>query len=182
MEEIKTAHDMAPLSLVINLSYSRSFLLADDYENCMITAKDQIDLYPRYASHYVTLGYALLGQNKNDEAVAAFEKAVDLERTGQTLSALGFAYAISGKPSKAITLVKELEQRYPSHKALGREIAAVYAGLGNYDKTFSWLEADLRSRSTELSTIRYLPPFRSMRNTPQFQDLLSRMGLSSKLD
>jgi hypothetical protein len=110
------------------------------------------------------------------------ETLIDLERTGQTLSALGFAYAISGKPSKAITLVKELEQRYSSHKALGREIAAVYAGLGNYDKTFSWLEADLKSRSTELSTIRYLPPFRSMRNTPQFQDLLSRMGLSSKLD
>ena len=112
----------------------------------------------------------------------ASETLINLESTGQTLSALGFAYAISGKPSKAITLVKELEQRYSSHKALGREIAAVYTGLGNYDKTFSWLEADLKSRSTELSTIRYLPPFRSMRNTPQFQDLLSRMGLSSKLD
>jgi serine/threonine-protein kinase len=73
--------------------------------------------------------------------------------------------------------VKELEQRYASRQALGREIAAVYAGLGDQDKAFSWLEKDFNSRSTELSTISYLPPFDPIRETPRFQDLLRRMGL-----
>jgi len=178
--EITKARDLAPVSLVINVSYSRSFLLTNDYEHCMIATKDLIELYPRYSSNYVTLGYALLGQSKKGEAIAAFEKAVELERTGQTLSALGYANAISGRLSKAIILVKELEERYSRHEALGREIAAVYAGLGNYEKAFSWLEIDFESRSTELSTIRYLPQFNAMRDTPRFQDLLRRMGLLAK--
>jgi serine/threonine protein kinase/Tfp pilus assembly protein PilF len=177
IKQIQTARDLAPVSLVINVSYSRSFLLIDDYEGCLTATKDLIGLYPQYSSNYVTLGYALLGQDKKDEAIAAIEKAVELERTGQTLSALGYASAISGRSSKAITLVKELEQRYSRREALGREIAAVYAGLGNYEKSFSWLENDFQSRSTELSTISYLPPFNSMRETPRFQDLLRRMGL-----
>ena len=177
IEQIQKARDLAPVSLVINVSYSRSFLLIKDYENCLTATKDLIGLYPQYSSNYVTLGYALLGQDKKDEAIAAFEKAVELERTGQTLMALGYASAISGKPEKANALVKELEQRYASRQALGREIAAVYAGLGDQDKAFSWLEKDFNSRSTELSTISYLPPFDPIRETPRFQDLLRRMGL-----
>jgi len=177
IEQIKTARDLAPVSLVINVSYSRSFLLINDYENCLKATKDLIGLYPQYSSNYVTLGYALLGQDKKDEALAAFEKAVELERTGQTLMALGYASAISGSTEKANALVNELEQRYPRREALGREIAAVYAGLGDHEKAFSWLEKDFESRSTELSTISYLPPFNSIRETPRFQELLRRMGL-----
>ncbi len=180
IEQIKTARDLAPVSLVINVSYSRSFLLLNDYEACLTATKDLIDLYPQYSSNFVTKGYALLGQDRKDEAIAAFEKAVELERTGQTLSALGFAYGISGRSSKAMDLIAELEQRYPGHKALGREVAAVYAGLGDFEKAFSWLENDFESRSTELSTISYLPPFNSIRNTPRFQELLRRMGLPAK--
>ena len=182
IEQIKTARELAPVSLVINVSYSRSFLLVNDYEGCKTATKDLIGLYPQYSSNYVTLGYALLGQEKKDEAIAAFEKAVELERTGQTLMALGYANAISGNSSKATSLVKELEQRYSRRQALGREIAAVYAGLGDYEMAFSWLEKDFESRSTELSTISYLPPFNPMRDTPRFQDLLRRMGIPAKLN
>ncbi|HQU91711.1 MAG TPA: protein kinase [Pyrinomonadaceae bacterium] len=180
IQQIQKARDLAPVSLVINVSYSRSFLLIKDYENCLTATRDLIGLYPQYSSNYVTLGYALLGQDKKDEAIAAFEKAVELERTGQTLSALGYASAITGNTSKAASLAKELEERYPLHQALGREIAAVYVGIGDHENAFAWLEKDFDSRSTELSTISYLPPFDPIRETPRFQDLLRRMGLPAR--
>lgn len=177
IKQIQTARNLAPVSLVINVSYSRSFLLIKDYEGCLKATRDLIGLYPQYSSNHVTLGYALLGQDKKDEAISAFEKAVELERTGQTLSALGYASAISGRSPRAVELVMELEQRYSRREALGREIAAVYVGLGEDEKAFLWLEKDFEGRSTELSTISYLPPFDSIREAPQFQELLRRMGL-----
>jgi len=53
---------------------------------------------------------------------------------------------------------------------LGKDVAAVYAGLGDKDQAFGWLEKDFQARSGLLA-------FESLPSDPRYADLLKRMGL-----
>jgi hypothetical protein len=53
----------------------------------------------------------------------------------------------------------------------------VYAGLGDKDQAFVWLEKDFQARSGLLAWIRWTTPFDSLRSDPRHADLLWRIGL-----
>src|SRR5437016_12747522 len=106
-------------------------------------------------------------------------KAVDLSSAGdrRTLASLGYAYTVSGQRPEALALLKELTAKYERREALGRDVAGVYAGLGDKDQAFAWLEKDFQARSGMLVRIRWEFAFESLRSDPRFADLLRRMGL-----
>ena len=78
---------------------------------------------------------------------------------------------------KALAVVKELEEKYAKHEAIGQNLARVYANLGNKDQAFAWLEKDFQARSGVLGRIRALPELEPLRSDPRFADLRRRMGL-----
>ena len=53
--------------------------------------------------------------------------------------------------------------------------ARIYAGLGEKDKAFEWLEKSYEDRS--IVGINVQPPFDPLRSDPRFADLLRRMNL-----
>ena len=53
----------------------------------------------------------------------------------------------------------------------------MYAGLGDKDKAFAWLEKDFQQRSGQLPFIRWWPNFESLRSDSRYDDLVRRMGL-----
>jgi hypothetical protein len=82
-----------------------------------------------------------------------------------------------GKRSEAQVIIEELEDKYTRREAIGQNVASVYAGLGDKEQVFTWLEKDLQARSGELVRIKWYPPFDSLRDDPRFKDLVRRMGL-----
>lgn len=52
--------------------------------------------------------------------------------------------------------------KYERHEALGRDVAAVYGGLGDKDHAFAWLEKDFQARSGLLGRIKWELPFESL--------------------
>ena len=56
-------------------------------------------------------------------------------------------------------------------------LAAVYAGLGEKDQAFAWLERDFQARTGILIYITGLPDYDTLRDDPRYTDLLRRMGL-----
>ena len=93
------------------------------------------------------------------------------------LSSLGAGYAIAGKHAKALAVVKELEEKYAKHEAIGQNLARVYANLGDKDQAFAWLEKDFQARSGVLGRIRALTELEPLRSDPRFADLRRRTGL-----
>ena len=75
-----------------------------------------------------------------------------------------------------IAVAKELEERYARKESNGRYVSAVYAGLGDKDKAFEWLEKDFQTQE-DLTFIRLEIQFESLHDDPRFKDLLRRMGL-----
>jgi hypothetical protein len=45
--------------------------------------------------------------------------------------------AVSGKRKEALDVIKELEERYAKQQEGGRDIAAVYAGIGDKGQAFA---------------------------------------------
>ena len=136
-----------------------------------------IELDPTYPSAYVFLGESYLKLGRNAEAITNLGKAVELSnRSGLTLLGLGYGYAITGKRTEANAIVKELEEKYARKESLATYVAAVYAGLGNKDKAFEWLEKAFQNKE-DLAVIRWRIHYESLRDDPRYKDLLKRMGL-----
>jgi len=176
--ELKRAQELDPLSNVINANVIIHYLLKNDPNSAIEYSRKMIELNPNYADTYEYLGLAYLKQGRNSEALAASEKAVELSnRAGENLSQLGYAYAVTGKRNEAIAVIKELEGKYARREAIGQHLAAVYAGLGEKDEAFKWLEKDFQARSQNLAYIRWQPPYETLRSDSRFADLLRRMNL-----
>ena len=56
-------------------------------------------------------------------------------------------------------------------------VAAIYAGLGEKDQTFKWLERAYEERDVWLMNLKVDPVFAKLRSDKRFQDLLTRAGL-----
>ena len=76
-----------------------------------------------------------------------------------------------------MTTLKELEEKYAKRESAALNLAAVYAGLGEKDQAFAWLDKDFQSRNGTLAQITFLPTFDALRSDPRYVDLLRRMGL-----
>ncbi len=86
---------------------------------------------------------------------------------------------MTGRRAEALAIVKELEEKYARREAIGQYLADVYAGLGDKDQVFTWLERDFERRSgNRLPFIKWWFAFDDLRGDPRYVDLLRRMGLT----
>ena len=180
LTEAKRAQELDPLSLVIGQNVAQLYLFRDDVNSAIEQCNRVLELDPNYPRGHEVLGWAYLKQGHYPEAIAELRKAVEISsrKDRRTLSSLGCGYALSGQRAEALEVLKELEGKYQRHEAVGRDVGAVYAGLGDKDRAFGWLEKDFQSRSGLLMRIRWEFAFESLRSDPRFADLLRRMGLN----
>jgi serine/threonine protein kinase/Flp pilus assembly protein TadD len=178
MREIKRAQEVDPLSPVISENVALVYFLKNDLNSAIEQCQRTIELDPRFADAHYILGFAYLKQRRNEEATADFQKAVQLSgRAATYLSNLGYCYAVTGRRAEALAILKELEEKHAKRESTGQFLAGVYAGLGDKDQAFAWLERDFQQRSGQLPTITWRPHFENLRSDARYADLLHRMGL-----
>jgi tetratricopeptide (TPR) repeat protein len=126
--------------------------------------------------YYLGIGYEATG--KRVQAVSEYQKAVELSGADQdALAALAHGYAGIGKVAEARKILRDLEQRSASREISPYIVATIYAGLGERQKAFDYLERAYRERSIELSwSLKADPRLDSLRSDARFQSLLRRVG------
>jgi serine/threonine-protein kinase len=177
LKEIKRAQDLDPLSPVINTTVAEVYLLKNDPDSAIEECKRVIELDPHFPGAYDDLGSAYLKQRRYQEAMTEFQKALELSGGSEGLGNLGYLYAVTGRRSQALRILKELEEKYARRETGGLELAVVYFGLGEKDQGFAWLERDFEQRSASLPFITYISNAEIPRSDPRYADLLRRMGL-----
>jgi TolB-like protein len=116
--------------------------------------------------------YAELGKYR--EAIAQFQQLGDQPHA---LGHMGNAYARMGQPAEARALIAKLED-HVQKTGIGRyEIAIVYAGLGDKDDAFAWLDKAFDAHDKGLTYLKIDPCVDPLRSDPRFADLLQRVGL-----
>lgn len=178
LARIKRALVIEPSSLVINDNLSQIYLSQGQVALAIEQARRTVALDPAFSFGMLDLAYAYVKNGQNAEALDAAKKGVEgAKRSSRMLVCLGVVEALSGGRVEATSILKELEERYGRGQADATEVAAIYAGLGNNDQAFAWLEKAFQEHSSLLVDLRVEFPFASLRNDPRFSDLRIRMGM-----
>jgi hypothetical protein len=95
------------------------------------------------------------------------------------VSALAYAYSRIGRRAEAENIVHDLERKSKSAYVSPYAIATIYAGLGEKDRAFEFLEKAYTEKSLDLSTsLRSDSRMDGLRSDPRFQELLHRAGVT----
>lgn len=181
MTEIRRARELDPLSLIIRRDVGRIHYFARRYDEAITELLKTLEVDPSFnpAQFLLAFSYELTGRHR--EAVAGFEKMVS-SSGGRALftAALGYSHGIAGDHLEATKAVAQLtapgNRRPPAY-----DVALVYLGIGDADRTFEWLERAVEERSYRIIYVGIEPIFDPVRHDPRFAELLERAGLPAKL-
>src|SRR5437870_4572932 len=94
------------------------------------------------------------------------------------LALLGYGYAVTGRPADALKVLQRFDEM-EKHRYVSRAARVyVYAGLGDKDKAFEWLEKAYQERSDALAWFRQEPESKSLRTDPRFAALMRKIGFT----
>jgi TolB-like protein/DNA-binding winged helix-turn-helix (wHTH) protein/Flp pilus assembly protein TadD len=179
--ERKRALELEPLSLIINFELGLALYYARDYDHAIEQFQKTLDLDQNFTAAHNFLPAAYEQKGMYGEAIAEFKKTIPLARGGEwTLSkaGLGHVYAVTGKKTEARTEIAELKQTSEKEYLPASSIALIYAGLGEKDQAFVWLNKAYEQRAFQMQWIKIEPRWDGLRSDPRFEDLLRRIGLS----
>jgi len=94
------------------------------------------------------------------------------------LSILGYAYAVSGREAEARRSIEELKPAAERGDVSAMLLVYPYAGLGESDRAFEWLERSLAERSGLLIYLKVDPMFDRLRGDSRFTTLMRRLRLA----
>lgn len=175
--EAQRALEDDPLSLIIGSNAGWTLSLAGKTDQAIEILKKSIEIDPSFPRTHFRLGRAYEQKKLYDLAVLELQQAVTLSGGDACYEgSLGHAYAISGKPDQARQVLKDLEARTGEAYVPSYAIALVYAGLGDNDHAFTWLEKAYDDRSTSMAFLRSDPELSSLHSDPRFEPLARRIS------
>ena len=177
--ERKRAQELDPLSLIINFELGLAFYYARDYDQAIEQFQKTLELDQNFRSAHQFLPAAYEQNGMYREAIAEYKTVNPLKGGGESslaMAGLGHVYAVSGKKNEARTVLDELKQVSEQEYVPAISIALIYAGLGEKDQAFFWLDKGYEQRAFQLQALKIEPKWDSLRSDPRFQGLLRRMG------
>ena len=116
---------------------------------------------------------------KLEEAISEYQKAIAMSAGSQSVVALAHAYSAIGKKAEAQKILRDLERKAKQNSASPYTLATIYAGLGETDKAFAFLEEAYLKKSLDVpSSLKSDLVLDSLHRDPRFQNLLGRIGLN----
>lgn len=176
--QMKQANTIDPLSLVVLNNIAELQLDRGNLEEAEGICKKMLDLEPNFWAGHHTIAVIFTKQQRYDEALAEAQKGVELNRRANSpLALLAHVYGRMGKRTEAEAVIKELQDRYATESADGRDLAVAYAGLGQKDVAFGWLEKSFQQRSPFMSFLRMETLLDPVKSDPRWNELLKRVGV-----
>ncbi len=178
LAEARHAAELEPSSLIIQSIVGWHHYLSRQSEPALRQFQQALDMDPNFARVHSYLGWTYLQQRKYDQALAELEKARELSPGSPArLAELGHAYAVAGRREKALKVLSDLTAIARTRYVEPDLIALIYAGLGDKDQAFCWLDKAYSERSVKLVLLKVDPRMDPLRSDPRFQELAKRIGL-----
>jgi adenylate cyclase len=175
----KRALELSPFDILFNIHLGWHYLYARQYDQALEQIEKTVEMDKNFAQTYPWLGLILEQKGRYAEAIAAFQNAIKLFPGGSSIAEaeLAHTYAVSGNREEAQKIIAELQKLAKTKYVSSFQIAAIYAGLGEKDQAFAWLEKAQEERSDGLVNLQAEQRFDSLRSDPRFKDLVRRVGL-----
>jgi serine/threonine-protein kinase len=177
-EEMILAQALDPISSIIARDLARIYYYKQDYEAALEQCDHTIELNPHFSPAYWILGLVQEQRCEFDESAAAFQRAIQLSPQSPLMrAALGRTFALSGKQSEALRILRELHDLAEKRYVSPFELASLHFALGQADEGFQWLAKAFQDRCFELISLRVDPRWESLRGNPRFHKLFDQLGL-----
>jgi serine/threonine protein kinase/Tfp pilus assembly protein PilF len=174
--ESARAMQLSPYSIVANSDYGQYLISAGQFPKALEQARKMLDLAPPTGHDLMGLAYEQMGDLSR--AIAEYQIEVrDRNRFFVSLTDLAHAYAVAGDKPQALKLLAELQELSKRRIVDSFEFAIVYAGLGDKDRAFEFLDKGYDERPSNLESLKFEPRMNPLRSDPRYQELLLRMGL-----
>jgi TolB-like protein/Flp pilus assembly protein TadD len=174
ISEMQVALQLDPVSSRAFHNSAFVYYFARQYDRALMQMERASALQHEPGLLTFALGVIYVEKGKYEEAIQLFRT---LDDQPHALGHMGNAYARMGREAEAREMISEL-QKHVQSEGIGRyEIALVYAGLGEKDEAFAWLEKSFAARDKGLAYLKIDPPLDPLRSDSRFQDLLRRVGL-----
>ena len=165
------AERLDPESARAILAVAMALRFGQRHEESMVYANKALAIDPDYAPAHHVMGHNYQGLGRIDEAIVAFE------RMGRPSGNLGHAYALAGRTDEARGVAAHFEKEFAAHGLGAGELAQIYAGLGEIDRAFAWLDRLEQSHAAMPSTYKVAPVWDPLRADRRFGELLKRYRL-----
>jgi len=175
--EMQRARELDPLSLDINAQLGVMYRDGRYYDRAIEQCRKTIELDQNFSPAHWCLGMGYASKKMYKEAIDEFLKTRVAGGCPCELAALGHTYAAAGDRASARNILQELEGRSRQLYPLSYLISEVYAGLGENDLAFAWLDRAYNERDGQLTWLKLDPLLDDLRPDPRFKDLLRRIGL-----
>ena len=177
ISEAKRTEELEPLSSVASSHLGWIYYLAGENDKAIEQCRKILELDPSSFPARRYLGLAYEAKGMYNEAIAEFQTGVKLSGSPLMLALLGHAYAAAGKTPEAKQVLNDLQQLQDQRYVSPYTVAAIYAGLGNEEQAFKWLDKAVEERDIWLMNLKVDPVFAKMRSRRQFTDILARIRL-----
>jgi len=181
--EADIALELDPLSLINILNVGWIYWTCGRSDLAQKQVEKILEVEPNFVTVYWLKGWLEMSEKRFFEAVETFKKSISLKSGHIMLTFLGMAHALAGNHEEALEIVNKLIELKKNRPVRAYNIARIYAGLGDLDNVFRWLETALEERNGELVyldiTTNEQNGFfwgKDFRNDPRFENLLHRIN------
>jgi serine/threonine-protein kinase len=178
--EISIAKALDPLSPAITTDRAYISYYYGRNEEALHSIGLALEMNPKFPLGYFWLGRIYTSQGRFADADQAFHNIGPLRTWTPAMAALGYMHGKAGRVQDAKAILAEFDAlaRHGRH-ASAYAIAAIYAGLGDRERMFQYLDAAYREHSHWLFWLIRDPRWDEFRADPRFENLVRKVGLPS---
>jgi eukaryotic-like serine/threonine-protein kinase len=175
LTQLRAMREIDPLA-PLGLMSGRVYVNSGRPDEAIRDLGETLELNPRSEVALQLLGHAYLQKGMNDQAIDAFRRAAALSGVRDSAH-LAYGYAVTGRRADAKRLVEMLVASDGSRYVPPFHIALAYAGLGDKDAAFRWLERAYNEHASFMDGVKVTPGLNVLHSDPRFAALLKRMNL-----
>jgi TolB-like protein/DNA-binding winged helix-turn-helix (wHTH) protein/Tfp pilus assembly protein PilF len=176
MREIGIAHQLDPLSLIINTDEGEILFGARRYGDSIKQLRKTVEMDPKFSLAAGWLAYVLANNGQYAEALEVINQHLTSEKDPVITGVfIGPALAKSGERARALNILADLLRREKTSHIDAAVPMYLYIALNDKENAFKWMEKAVQQHSASLIAMKVSPAYDPLRSDPRFESVLKRV-------
>ncbi len=182
VQVLEKAEQMDPLSPKITMALGSMYVFARRFDDTIRQADKLLEINPEMRISIEMKAWAIGMKGNWEEALLLFEEVHRLTNHPlKGLMGVAVAHGRLGHTEEVLSCITKMEQRQQEdpNSVVDADLAAAWFSLGNFDKTFYYINQCIDKRIGPISYFLEYPTYDGIKNDPRYEELKMKMGLQA---